>query len=761
MSSVGQQRTELADSGKTAAFPGLLKGLALGAGTGIVGLLISALPFGQTLEENVGLDWLFGLRGVKQPPADVVVVSIDKASADALDLPNKPWKWPRALHASLIEKLVQANARVIAFDVFFEEPQRDRDDQPFARAIEEAGNVVLFEYLDTKNPPRTGQSDAVLITKRPIPVLARSAAALAPFPLPAVPEKKTQVWTFKGAGDVPTLPVVAFQIFALHAHDEFLALLLEASASHACKLTTDYLGVLQTQGVRKLIQKLREDFQKCPLLADRMLKALEDPSRANLSGKKKQILTSLIDIYQGEDSLYLNYYGPPQSITTVPYHKALQGLEGASARANFNGKAVFIGASELSPRQKDDFHTPYTSPKSGLKISGVEIAATVFANLLEGSYVRPLNPSRWHGIVLIWGLLIGIVCRLSSPAAAITGSLVLSACYFAVSYLLFKSLGIWCPIVVPLAIQSPVALFAAILWRYVDTNKERQNIRRAFGYYLPDKVVDQLAENVSDIRAKSQLVYGTCLSTDAEQYTSLSERMDPQELGAVMNSYYEAVFQPVKQHGGIVSDVIGDSMLAIWATSHPDSELRTEACLASLDIASAVERFNQSSDSLELPTRIGLHSGQMLLGSIGAVDHYEFRAVGDIVNTSTRIEGLNKRLGTRILVSEQVLEGLEGLLSRELGKFLLVGKSKPVVLHELIGRIEDCDENQRRLCTAFTSALAPFRMQRWEEARSRFLRLLEEHGQDGPSRFYLRSCEDYRNNPPTAAWDGVMSVQEK
>ena len=264
---MGQQRTEPADAGKNRVLSALLKGLALGAGTGIVGLLISVLPFGVQLEQNFGLDWLFGLRGARQPPGDVVVISIDKASADALDLPNKPWKWPRALHASLIEKLAQANARVVAFDVFFEEPQLAADDHAFARAIEEAGNVVLFEYLDTEEIPHTGKSDDVLIPqieklKPPIPALARSAAALAPFPLPAVPEKKTQVWTFKpGAGDVPTLPVVAFQIFALHARDEFLALLLETSASPVGKLTTDSLGVLPAQGIRELTQSLRGIFK--------------------------------------------------------------------------------------------------------------------------------------------------------------------------------------------------------------------------------------------------------------------------------------------------------------------------------------------------------------------------------------------------------------------------------------------------------------------------------------------------------------------
>ena len=156
-----------------------------------------------------------------------------------------------------------------------------------------------------------------------------------------------------------------------------------------------------------------------------------------------------------------------------------------------------------------------------------------------------------------------------------------------------------------------------------------------------------------------------------------------------MNRYYAVLFEPVKRHGGLVQDVVGDSMLAVWATTEPDLSLRSRACLAALDIASAVDRFNAASGRLALPTRIGLHSGQLLLGSVGAMDHYEYRAVGDIVNTATRLEGLNKHLGTRLLVSADVLQGLEGLMSRELGAFLLAGKSRPIVVHELIARAAD------------------------------------------------------------------------
>jgi adenylate cyclase len=239
--------------------------------------------------------------------------------------------------------------------------------------------------------------------------------------------------------------------------------------------------------------------------------------------------------------------------------------------------------------------------------------------------------------------------------------------------------------------------------------------------------------------------------------------MEPKELGSFMNTYYATVFGPVRQHGGIVQDVVGDAMLALWATAQPHATLREQACLAALAIAGAVEQFKQSSGTMQLPTRVGLHAGSMLLGNIGALDHYEYRAMGDIVNTASRLEGLNKFLGTQILVSADVLHQLEGFLSRELGTFLVAGKSKPLVVHELICRLGESNRQQRSLCGLFAEALGAYRRQEWEEAIEKFSEIISSssHKEDGPSLFYVKLCEQYREKPPGAVWDGVVRMVGK
>jgi adenylate cyclase len=744
----------------------LHKAVAVGFFTGILGLLISLAPFGLDLEEALGLDLLFKLRGQREVPAEIVIVTMDKVSSDNLNLPAEPRKWPRSLHARLIENLISKGVSLIAFDIIFDEPHSPDNDSIFARAIDSEGNVVLGEYIKrdlVQLDPETGGADVSIETLvPPFAPLAQAAVALAPFPLPKVPVKVSQYWTFKtSAGDTPTLPVVAYQVFAAQVYDEFFRMLKKSSTSAITGLPKDKETLISGKNVDAVVRNLRDIFQQNPLLSDKMLKEL---AASSIDQNSKSIVTSLIKMYQSPNSHYLNFYGPPGTIRTIPYFELVQTKEpagGGEMDLDFKDKAIFIGLSErLRPEQKDGFYTTFSQP-SGVDISGVEIAATAFANLLEDMPVRQLSLVAHLVVILFWGMLVGSICRLFPTMYSALAVIALSALYLMLAWYQFNQAAIWYPLASNLYIQAPAAFLAAMIWKYFEAHRERQNIKKAFGYYLPEKMVDQLAKDVAHIQSGAKIVYGTCLCTDAEQYTTLSEAMDPEELRAFLNKYYEAVFEPVKTHGGVVSDVIGDSMMALWTTTHPDAKLRSQACLAALEISRAVDQFNQTSHAFQLPTRIGLHSGHLALGSVGAINHFEYRAVGDIVNTVSRIESLNKQLGTSILVSTDVMHELDDFLARELGEFLLSGKSNPIVLHELISLKKESSEKQRNLCALFAEALSAYRGQFWEKAIDKFKASLQLTEQDGPSLFYLRLCEKYRENPPGEIWDGLVRFHEK
>jgi adenylate cyclase len=168
-----------------------------------------------------------------------------------------------------------------------------------------------------------------------------------------------------------------------------------------------------------------------------------------------------------------------------------------------------------------------------------------------------------------------------------------------------------------------------------------------------------------------------------------------------------------------ISDIIGDSMLAVWATAHPDLAQRKEACRAAWEMVDAVRQFNDRNRPFTLSTRIGLHYGEVLLGTVGGFGHYEYRPIGDVVNTASRIENLNKHFQTRILVTETVIDGLQEFLVRELGRFVLGGKANPVTVFELVCPVEEIDGNLELLSSIFSEGIRTFSSRSTLELRER------------------------------------------
>ena len=415
----------------------LFKAAFFGLLVGVAGLVASFSHFAHDIEEDVGLGLLFQLRGVRKAPSDVVVISIDRESSEQLDVSDNPDRWPRSLHHVWSKTSTREGAKVIIFDVYFIEPRSPNEDDSFAAAIRKARNVVLAEPLKASEVAGSdpdgsymGQHRIVKIVK-PIAPLSQAAVATAPFVLPRLPVKVNQYWTFQAAaGDSPTFPVVAFQLYALEAYDEFIRILEKVSPNQAGKLSRDADTAIKSKGAMRLIRDIREIFEGDPLIDKKMVAELERSDRATGDGNKIRLLKSLAKMYGGADHQYLNYYGPPRTFTTMPFHQALRlGEESASERKiDLKGKAVFVGLSEiLLTERKDSFYTAF-SKTNGVFISGVEIAATAFANLLEDTSVKPIGTHYYILIIFAWGLLVGVICRTAAPVLAAIG--ILGLCHF-------------------------------------------------------------------------------------------------------------------------------------------------------------------------------------------------------------------------------------------------------------------------------------------------------------------------------------------
>jgi len=744
------------------------KALLLGCIVSLSGLIVTLLPVGSILEEDIGLDILFKLRGARKAPKEVVVIAIDKSSADNLKLSERPEKWPRSVHATLVENLVKAQASVIVFDVSFLEPGSAREDRIFAESLRKAQTVVLCECLKAEKIALGGEGGEVDVIKQVLPIdqLSHAAVATAPFALPKAPVKLNQYWTFKTViGDKPTIPVVAFQLFTMPVYDTFVSLLSRVNPREAQRLPNSAKALISSRRVAEVIHAIREIFENEKETAEKMTVELEIIKPLLGSQNEYRMLKSLIRLYQSrQNSQYLNFYGPPLTIETIPYHEIInmQNRDTAAERFNLKGKAVFIGRSVFSPtEQSESFYTVF-SQEGGLDISGVEIAATAFANLLEGMAVRPLPAVNRIVLIALYGIALGILCRYSPGPVSALLTVGFGAVYLLTAFFLFDASGLWLPLVIPVFFQSTLALSGNAIWRFVETKTEYEKINETFGYYLPADIVNEVAEGIEKIKASEKFVYGICLSTDAEHYTGLSEKMQPDKLKAFMNKYYEAIFGPVRKHGGNISNVVGDSMLAIWVKQEQSNfTICNGACLAAFDIAKALYDFNESNDEVKLPTRIGIHAGEVSIGSIGAFDHYEYRPLGDTVNTATRVEGLNKYLGTHILATKEVIVGDHNFLQRKIGKFVLMGKRNPTTVFELVCRNEEATEEQRTVCILFEEALDAFKRRDWNEAILKFGDINNRSGGDGPSQFYIRLCEEFRENPPAEDWKGEVLMERK
>jgi adenylate cyclase len=742
----------------------ILKAGLIGLGVAGLGISLALSPWGAVLEERVGLEGLFRMRGPIEPPAEVAVVSLDRDSAERLGLPEQIRDWPRSIYARLIDRLVKANASVIVFDLILTRRQDPAEDRALAKAIADARRVVLFEYLDAVRRPLAEPGEPApgwLTAERavePLPDFVEGAIGIAPFPLPKVPSRVSQFWTFQQvAGERPTLPVVALQHHAMPVYHRWATLLNEQAVEGLEPLPNHPAMVGGADAWRRLMVAMRLSFGADPTFPEMLIERVR---ASELELRDRRLLNALIDVYGGSDSRYLNFYGPAGRVPTVALHDLLPSETGAVSHAipDLSGRAVFIGQSELISPVGDDFATVFTQA-NGVDLSGVEIAATAFANLLDGRTLQPVGMGAELALLMTFGILVGLIAGLMPGMVAVTLCLALAAAYYAGAQIAFTRADLWLPVAVPLLVQLPLGLLAGLLVQYRDAQRARTRMSRGIRYYLPDEVATGLAEAPFDPSMLHHRVYATSMVTDAQGFTSLAETMSPEVLKPFLDSYLAIVIGSVERFGGAVTDIVGDGTTCVWRSPVPARSCRVQACTAALEIGRAVAAFNARHAPLKLPTRMGLHAGWVVVGNIGGAGHFAFSVLGDTVNATSRIEQLNKQLGTYVLASEAVIAELDEFLVRPLGRFQVIGKKEVLRLSELRGLADE--PHDARLLADFAQALAWFEEQRWEEAARRFESVLSDHPDDGPARFYLERCRRYLSLATVPAGSAVIRLERK
>ncbi len=742
-------------------------GIILGMLIGLTGTLLGLSGVGETFDRNIGLSWLFHMRGEITPPPEVAVVAIDSRTGSQLGLSDLPREWPRSIHARLVDELVRRGASAIVFDMYFNTPRLAEDDLAFARAVGDADRVALVELVTGKRQPISDaqgrHTGSVWIEKlvQPLPSLVESAKGLGTFPLPKVDAAVYEFWAFKDSvGDAPTLPAVALQIHALTVYPEWRSLLEQLEIPELETLAHTVENVGKAQQLRVLMRTLRRALYNDPAASTKLAKLEGTQDR---SPETQRLLKSLTRLYTGNAQRYLNFYGPPGTIRTVPYHALIHGSDpNLDADAlDFRGKTVFAGFSDLyDPGQPDRFYTMFTG-EDGVDLSGVEIAATAFGNLLTDRSLKLPGTVQTGLILLAFGILMGSLAYLFPAVTGVPVILTLAVLYALLAQWLFNSGDYWIPIATPLLAQFPAALFLGLSGQYLLERRRGQHISEALGYYLPESVARDLTENRSDPNIFDKVVYSTCLATDMSGFSTIAEQLPPGELATFLNDYFDTLAQPLKRHHVDVTEFRADAIMCAWTSEQADVEIRRKAVLAALEAGTAIDEFRERHDLLKSSLRIGLEAGPVYIGHAGGGGHFVFSIVGDSANTASRIEGLNKHIGTRILATHAVVESIDGLLLRPVGSFQFVGKTDGLPIIEILALKASASPAQVELTKRFAEALDCYHEARWEEAANEFERILSDYPDDGPARFYLARCRQFLAGAPQPDDPHVIRMDAK
>jgi len=461
----------------------------------------------------------------------------------------------------------------------------------------------------------------------------------------------------------------------------------------------------------------------------------------------------------GRGQLLINYEGP---WGTFPHYSIVDVIEGKCKPGTFQGKLVLVGATATG------IGDLRATPFGGANFPGVEIHANVVDNILNDRFLRRGAKQALSDVLLIFafGIPLGIWMALVSARWMWFGAF-LFVPLVAVDYWSFLH-GWWLNFTVPAVTLASNVLLVS-LYRSLVEEKEKRRVRSVFGQYLSPEVVRRLLVNPRLVEPKKTEI--TVMFSDIRGFTTISEKLDAQELALFLNQYLSDMTSLVFDHHGTLDKYIGDALMAFWGAPFEEPGHAAKACKAALKMMDRVRELQkkwEAEGKPHLDIGIGLNTGMASVGNMGSALRYGYTALGDAVNLSSRLEGLNKDYGTHIIVNESTYEAAKqsGFLFRELDLIRVKGKLQPVAIWELVGRagedtVYGAPEQVRSRVELFRSARALYGKRRWQAAQQAFQEILDKWADDGPSRAYWKRCQEYLFEEPPAAWDGVFTMTHK
>ncbi|MHC1730215.1 MAG: adenylate/guanylate cyclase domain-containing protein [Syntrophobacteraceae bacterium] len=290
---------------------------------------------------------------------------------------------------------------------------------------------------------------------------------------------------------------------------------------------------------------------------------------------------------------------------------------------------------------------------------------------------------------------------------------------------------------------------------------------KAFRRYVPAELVRQLIHTGKEARLGGQKKELTVFFSDVSGFTTIAESMSPEELMVNLSEYFDELTKILSRRHGTVDKYIGDAILAFWGAPLHDEEHVFNACSAGLDCQEKIAELNQRWESEgrhPFITRIGISTGETVVGNVGSSERINYTVMGDNVNLASRLEGTNKLFGTRIIVSHRTCEVVaDKFWFRLLGTVAVKGKKEETTIYELMGRKAEGESEGETawLCSEFTRGVEAYQAKEWTEACRIFKSIQERFPSDAPSKFYLSRCSHYIENPPESNWQGIEKLHSK
>jgi adenylate cyclase len=691
------------------------------------------------------------LRPREQTARPVVIADIDEASLKEIG----QWPWPRTVVADLVTRLRELGAVAIGFDIVFAEPDR----------MSPAVAAASFRGIDDATRDKLASlpsNDEVLgdaIKGAEIVVVGQAGSATA---APRSNAEAALQTGFAIRGPDPRPFLVTFPGLLRNV----LPIELAAAGRGLISINPEHDGI-----VRRVPVVMAAQDTLAPALTMEMLRIVTRAGailvRTDEAGVRAVAVPGLEvpTDRNGQFWILFNKHDPAR------YVSATDVLHGRTPADRFRGKLVLIGTSAVGL-----LDTKFTPVEPAMP--GVEVHAQILESVLTNSLLT--NPSYAIGAELVIALVLGLAIIAAAPMLPAAIVLALGALSIAglvgMSWYFFVAHNLLIDFTYPL-ISSWLIYLVLTFVNYFREQRQRQQIRSAFGFYLSPHMVEQLASSPEKLVLGGEERRMTILFSDVRGFTTISEHYkdDPQGLTRLMNRFLTPMTNAIIERKGTIDKYIGDAIMAFWNAPLDDNDQEANACDAALAMLARAEALNaefkreaETSGGAYMPLRIGigLNTGPCVVGNMGSDFRFNYSVLGDTVNVASRLEARTKDYRLPMVIGSRTAEGAkQKFATMEIDLIQVKGKKQPEAVYTVLGRVEvEQDPRCRELRELNARMLVCYRKQGWDEAQSlidRCSKLANGFDVAGLYDMYVKRIEAYRADPPPPDWNGVYEAESK